>query len=664
MAKWCYAFACCLFIVPEGQAQQTTNMISKDQIDIIVSGSLSPIGSDQLSRRVTARTEEEIIDFSPQDILELSHGIPGVQATRNGGPGSRGSLRIRGAEGYYMKATLDGIDLSDVTAPQTEPLLNFLPVMGMSRVEVLRGSSGPLYGANAVSGVVNAKIFDAGQQAKSSQVGLLRVRQNGDLDGYTKFQTSDENIDFGLYVSGYEIQNRSSIAQDQEKDASSQKFIATSLQHEFSPGATLEFVAQYGETETEYDSKFELNVPEADIIGQHVESKAYRLSADMPLLETDAWLLTGVFSFQQRLSDRVEQYSSGSYVFDGTRYFYDARDDYLGDRRHGDARFILDYDLGVVSFGGAYTDERLKLQTSEGYLSEGIDSWGLYAESILKPFDKVSTHTGLRWENHAYEDNFLTFAFGSRLELTNWLSVQGNVETGYRAPSLYELYRPSLNSPDNAVVGASGLSAEKSRSFDMGFEVMLDDVTVGLQLFKRDIKNKIFFDDDLYVASGYQDTRYVQSQGTSTAYGLEWFTTWALDPLHIHADYTYTLSRNNDVNGKQKIANGVPRHAGQLGFYFKEGSWNAGLRSRFHMSTRFDTSSEIYGLFDPHPMLDDFFVVDIHARYQVSKNITIHADINNLFDDRYTLSDDFVGNQTLHYLQPGLGVFTGVSFAF
>ncbi len=250
------------------------------------------------------------------------------------------------------------------------------------------------------------------------------------------------------------------------------------------------------------------------------------------------------------------------------------------------------------------------------------------------------------------------------MELTNWLSVQGNVETGYRAPSLYELYRPSLNSPDNAVVGASGLSAEKSRSFDMGFEVMLDDVTVGLQLFKRDIKNKIFFDDDLYVASGYQDTRYVQPQGTSTAYGLEWFTTWALDPLHIHADYTYTLSRNNDVNGKQKIANGVPRHAGQLGFYFKEGSWNAGLRSRFHMSTRFDTSSEIYGLFDPHPMLDDFFVVDIHARYQVSKNITIHADINNLFDDRYTLSDDFVGNQTLHYLQPGLGVFTGVSFAF
>ncbi len=139
-------------------------------------------------------------------------------------------------------------------------------------------------------------------------------------------------------------------------------------------------MAQYGETETEYDSKFELNVPEADIIGQHVESKAYRLSADMPLLETDAWLLSGVFSFQQRLSDRVEQYSSGSYVFDGTRYFYDARDDYLGDRRHGDARFILDYDLGVVSFGGAYTDERLKLQTSEGYLSEGIDSWGLYAD--------------------------------------------------------------------------------------------------------------------------------------------------------------------------------------------------------------------------------------------------------------------------------------------
>ncbi len=58
-----------------------------------------------------------------------------------------------------MKATLDGIDLSDVTAPQTEPLLNFLPVMGMSRVEVLRGSSGPLYGANAVSGVVNAKFL-------------------------------------------------------------------------------------------------------------------------------------------------------------------------------------------------------------------------------------------------------------------------------------------------------------------------------------------------------------------------------------------------------------------------------------------------------------------------------------------------------------------------
>jgi len=87
-----------------------------------------------------------------QSLTELVQRQPGVEITMNGGPGSLSGIFLRGANRGQTLVLVDGVRLASSSAGATS--LEAIPLDQVDRIEILRGPSSSLYGADAIGGVV------------------------------------------------------------------------------------------------------------------------------------------------------------------------------------------------------------------------------------------------------------------------------------------------------------------------------------------------------------------------------------------------------------------------------------------------------------------------------------------------------------------------------
>jgi len=99
---------------------------------------------------VTAATESGLTTLTG-----LLGGAPGVYATEQSGEGSVGSLFLRGTNSTQTAVLLDGRRLPQGFSNSYE--IGRYRIFGLSSVEILRGPSSSLYGANALGGVIDLR---------------------------------------------------------------------------------------------------------------------------------------------------------------------------------------------------------------------------------------------------------------------------------------------------------------------------------------------------------------------------------------------------------------------------------------------------------------------------------------------------------------------------
>ena len=107
-----------------------------------------------IAAAVTAVDEDSILELAPDVIAEMLRGQPGAffQQTTPG----QGIPIIRGLKGSQVLHMVDGIRLNNAffrNAPNQ--YLGLVDSFATQRVEVVRGSQGSLYGADAMGGVLN-----------------------------------------------------------------------------------------------------------------------------------------------------------------------------------------------------------------------------------------------------------------------------------------------------------------------------------------------------------------------------------------------------------------------------------------------------------------------------------------------------------------------------
>jgi len=120
---------------------------------IVVTGTWEPMELDELDRSVTVlplRTEELLLN-SWMDALRLD---PSIDLRERAPNGVQTDISIRGANFGQTLVLLNGIRINDAQSGHHNLDLP-VPLDGIARVEVLRGSGSTLYGSDAVGGVIN-----------------------------------------------------------------------------------------------------------------------------------------------------------------------------------------------------------------------------------------------------------------------------------------------------------------------------------------------------------------------------------------------------------------------------------------------------------------------------------------------------------------------------
>jgi outer membrane receptor protein involved in Fe transport len=159
-----YRTLCCAAMLSlfyyNSYAQQDTTKLEdlslKALLDVkVVTASKTSQSSGTAPATVTVVSKEQIRMRGYQSLLDLIMDLPDMKVDDKIYPGSRNSVTVRGIQGQQnFVILLDGVKISSPTN-EALPVMENYPVNLAEQVEVMYGPASALYGADAVSGVIN-----------------------------------------------------------------------------------------------------------------------------------------------------------------------------------------------------------------------------------------------------------------------------------------------------------------------------------------------------------------------------------------------------------------------------------------------------------------------------------------------------------------------------
>ncbi len=120
--------------------------------EVVVTATRVETRADALLSDVVVIDAEVIAQSAGRSLTEVLSRQAGLQMTANGGLGKQSGLFIRGTEARHVLLLIDGVRYGSATAGTT--ILDNIPLSAIDRIEVLKGPASALYGSDAVGGVV------------------------------------------------------------------------------------------------------------------------------------------------------------------------------------------------------------------------------------------------------------------------------------------------------------------------------------------------------------------------------------------------------------------------------------------------------------------------------------------------------------------------------
>ena len=113
--------------------------------------------------------ERQIAQSGAATVADMLARQPGLEMTRNGGPGTATSVMMRGAESRFIAVYVDGVrmDLQIGGAPWEA-----LPLAQVERIEIVRGPAAAVYGSDAIAGAVQIFTRRAAREGFAPYAGV------------------------------------------------------------------------------------------------------------------------------------------------------------------------------------------------------------------------------------------------------------------------------------------------------------------------------------------------------------------------------------------------------------------------------------------------------------------------------------------------------------
>lgn len=593
-----------LFNVP-AFADETT------RADVVVTANRVETQSDKIGSAVTVITAEDIERQQAGTVADLLRSVPGISIYSFGTTGAQTDVYIRGAESWHTKVIIDGVDMSNVSS--TRPSFDFghLTTADIERIEIVRGPQSLLYGSDTIGGVINI-ITRKGK-------GEPRIGFNAELGSHHAY-TVGSNIsgrsgatDYAVGISRFQTDGISSASErngNGENDPYKADTVNARLRHQLTDWWSVEASARAMNDELYFDrSNAAAKRAEDDNGWFRKRDRSGRVATDFALFGK---ALENRIAFSIQESER--DYENGT-LAGGAKYYYNGESrkiEYQG-------TLLLSPEQAVV-FGAENkvdsTDQN-GINTLKG--SADVTDNGLFADYRFSPLDSLFLTMGGRLDDHQTFGTHTTYrATSAYLIDASATRLHGSYGTGFRAPSLMELYLP--------IYGTKTLMPEESRGWDFGVEqhVLGGKGVVDLTWFDNRITDMINTQSIGGVTTFY-------NLASTRVQGLEASARWQITPdWRLNGSYTFTDSRNN-TNGQ--ILSNRPKHQGSLA-----ASWlpREGLETTASMravGAKFSSTNSRY--------LGGFAVFTLAAAYDVTDWAKVYGRIENLLDKQYYEIDTY-----------------------
>ncbi|WP_035588740.1 TonB-dependent receptor plug domain-containing protein [Hippea jasoniae] len=632
-AKWFVSIATAVLM--------TASLANADNT-IVVTATRSKIKAIKSPSFVSIISKKQIkqqgIDFT-KNVLKF---VPGLSVSSNGPFGGLTNVFIRGLSSRYTKFLLDGVDVSDPS--QTQPYLDFGDITSnsLSRIEIVEGGQSGLYGANAIAGVINM-ITKTGK----GKPYIKYTQEAGSFNTYSENLESGGRIkNTSFYIDVFRMDTKGiskmdkfdnkthSYSRGDEKDA----FYKTAL------NSRIEFIPKEGiklgniiilSKDTSYLDVLSSPPNDSNASNLTAQAKGYRqkskfifdklyLSNKLNRLANLDIDLFYVNHKRKSLSD-----PQGDYYYKGKRWGYSVK----LNRRFGVVKIIL---------GSDYAKEYYKDSGNFKKLRYNIAGFG---EAIAQ-INNLTLQAAAREDHFKTFGNHFTYKVGANYLIpeTNTI-LKANYATGFRAPSIWELYS-SPNPSWQFLGGNSSLDPERSKGWSFGVMQYLygDKITASATYFKNIIKDRITYYTD---PATWQST-YKNVKGKTVSDGFETqITAKPADWLSLNVSYTYTKSINPDT-GRQSARIPLRVYSGWIKCTTLNSKLSALLDGRY-IGRRYDDKNHTH-------QTGKYAVFDFTTLYKPLNNLELSLTIKNIFNRFY---QEVYGYSTLPR-----SVFAKVSYKF
>ena len=598
-----------------GQESKETRREVEEESELhayVVVASRTPITMERTSPSISVVYKEEIEDRQYQRLEDVLRILPGLSLATTGQRGAVTSLFTRGTNSDHTAFLLDGRKLNGGFSGSYN--LAQLGLENIESVEVMRGASSTLYGAEGLGGVVN-----------------LRYRHKTDREGQAITATG-EGGSFDSY--------RATLSGEWESDR-----VGASLGISHFETANQEPNSRYRITNLMPRFRFKLDErAEIDLVGLYYNSdigtpdnrKSFAYPALFDFQTTKSWMISPGLSwkyrkalsarlFYSRSEDRIEAKNVGFFFHTDSRTHtnqvdlqvdWSPTDNVTG--TVGAVYFNQDYLQEDLLFGGRPFDN-------------SWNSRSIYGQIQWQTKQNFFLTGGVRYDDYSDFGSPLTWNLSINRKLPLFgADLFAKAATAYGTPQAIDLY---------GIFGNPELNAEESDSWEFGIKQKLygEKISWSALFFHNDFVNLI---------TGFPPV----NAGRAFSEGLE--TSFRLTPhkrLLIYANYTYLTAENLDSNSRLARR---PRHQGTIGLRLRDKrGLTAGFEFRF-VSDREDIDGGTFVRIDG----EDYSVARIYGSYRISESFSVFGRVENLFNEQY---DEVDGFKTLD-----MGAYFGARLSF
>jgi vitamin B12 transporter len=594
--------------------------------EVVVSATRTEKPADEVAGTITVITAEELKEEGEETLEDALRRVPGLDIVRTGGSGGDASIFIRGGRGEHTIVLVDGVEINDPMSTSRAAHPSLIALDGIERIEVIRGPTSPLYGSDALAGVVHI-ITRRGEGSPGFGLSLEGGSFNSSKESGEVFGRMGKFSWYGAF-SNFDTDGISSADRENdntERDAYHLQSAEARLGIDPAEWISLDLTFRGYNSKTELDAFDYLEgIPEDDPNYSTTNTSYFAGLGTEIFLWDGKWhqrIITAQANHRRDLEDEKDDDHPG----DSLDYTY------LGDSLQ--MTWQNDFDLNPqnrFSLGLDYREE------SGEYEGEGESIYGKYEDEferetsiIRSSFAQWDFHrrdaglvVGARSDHHDEYGYYNTYRIGGTclLEATD-SRFRASWGTGFRAPSLFQRYYtfiPGAPRPPGEIV------PEKSESWELGLVQSLIDDRLRFSATYFDALYEDMIDWDS-VTWTYINIAEATSRGYE--FGLD-YRPW--DQLELALDYSVVDARDRETDDP------LIRRAGEK--YSAALSYAPTKRARIHISALHvgerDDLAFIMGE-EKRIELDPYTLVNAGFRYFLKDRLSLSLRGENLLDEHY-----------------------------